>query len=224
MRGGHQGTRAPALCFCIVTSLTRRPKHRQLGFKTSDEALCSAAHAAKCAAKDAATTSASLGFRLAGAQGWELITSQAGPPGTTLRTAQYARWRAERDDCKRLTSVTLRQALRRFFSAAAVPPTCAAARAAAAAQHLARMRACMDQIRSMRLLGTSALVVFDAQPCDSPASAAATCGCGRGVRVHLVDFAHAFPVPGRDDNVCAALQALCSELQALIDELSSLTL
>ncbi len=195
----------------------------QLGFCTGD-ARFGAAYAAKCAGKDARTTSAALGFRVAGAQHWE---PQAAPPGP------WRRVRLERAACAALDAAGARDALVRFTS-------CGGADAAATAAHalLPRLAALADWLRAhrgTRFFGASVLLLYDAAPLGQAGPAtpealradikaraqrmreAASCAwltrAPRGAQ--LVDFAHVAAAEGeRDDNVLGGVGALISALEA----------
>lgn len=156
----------------------------QLGFTTSDGAICGAAHVAKCAAKDAGSTSALLGFRLSGCGAWQPRAS-----------GRWTRWSMLPEQCRQVTTrAALTEALRCWAG-------CKPRVVLAAAQHVRRLRCAVDQIRTMRLYSASVLLLYDA-------AEGGDCTC----EVALVDFAHAFQAPqaplGRDENVIGALDIL----------------
>jgi len=187
----------------------------QLGYRTSDEALCGAAHALKCAPKDAATTSAALGFRLAGVRAWEAGCTSGcseGQPGPA-----WSLWQPSRAECRALDGAALRHALRRFFAAGDSGPACErtstrlAARLCAAEKQLAACAAALGNCIGLRLLSASLLIVLDSESNDAS-----------GVRLVLIDFAHAFqlePTSGSDGNTCGGMAALGAMLARLRVEL-----
>jgi len=126
----------------------------KLGRRTADERLGDAARAAKCASKDAATTSAALGIRLAGMQHWA-------PSGEA-----WAVVRAERRWCAELTPASLRAALRVFSTCGGALDTDTHVLRGADGL-LAQLRALGDWFSRQTLLhffGASALLLFDAAP------------------------------------------------------------
>ena len=187
----------------------------QLGYRTSDEALCGAAHALKCAQKDAATTSSALGFRLAGVRAWEAQCTSDCSDGQP--EPAWSLWQPSRAECRALDGASLRHALRRFFAAGDSGSPCVrtsallAARLCAAEKQLAACSAALGDCIGLRLLSASLLIVFDSESNDA---------CG--VRLVLIDFAHAFqlePTSGSDGNTCGGIVALSETLAGLRMEL-----
>lgn len=167
----------------------------QLGFSTSDEALFGPLYAAKCAAKDAATTSSALGLRLSGAQGWWTDPS-GGKGGGGAATA----WRAPRAACKALRSSddVTRLLGWLFLSRAGALPS--------AARDCAALSAWLHSQTAARFFGASVLLVFDADD---------TGGCAAGCAVRLVDFAHTLVGRGPDGGSAPGAAALAGMLQQL---------
>ena len=95
--------------------------------------------------------------------------------------------------------------LRRFLGATP-------ARAGSALAQLRRLRFAVEACSTVRILGASVLLVFDAdaEACD-----------GGVVRVSLIDFAHAFSgaqAGGADENLASGMRGL----ERALEELSSL--
>jgi Inositol polyphosphate kinase len=188
----------------------------QIGFTTSDSTLCGQHHAAKSALKDAATTTATLGFRLSGCQYW----TRCADPNSSSNEMQLHRLR--RDECKAAISAQAVAALlARFFSSACSSDaagriddhhTVAVHRIHAACEQLFSIADCAASCPGMRVFGCSALLVFDAHAASREPA----------VRVYLVDFAHAFlcggDSMGGDSNLCAGLTALADFLRDLATE------
>ena len=212
---------APLPCARCVAARSRLARSfSQLGFCTG-EASFGAAYAAKCAAKDARTTSRVLGFRVAGAQHWtpDAEQRQHGPPC-------WRRMRLERAACAALDEAGARAELARFVSCGGAADGGAVVRAA-----LPRLAALADWLhahRGTRFFGASVLLLFDAAPLagvgpaaepavDVKARAHAAACAQRALSIarQLVDFAHVAAAHGsRDDNVLGGLRALTQALQA----------
>jgi Inositol polyphosphate kinase len=186
----------------------------QIGFTTSDSALCGQQHAAKSALKDAATTTATLGFRLSGCQYW----TRCADPNSSSHEMQLHRLR--RDECKAAISAQdVSAILARFFSSACSSDAAGRIhnhhavtvhRVHAACEQLASIVDCATSCPGLRVFGCSALLVFDAHAANREPA----------VRVYLVDFAHAFicggdSSGGADSNLCAGLTALADFLRDL---------
>lgn len=177
----------------------------------------------KCVRKDAATTQASLGFRLCGVVCRR--RSGAAPATTTTTTV----WSEDRHWGKALDGAEdVRAALRRFGAmggdASAAAEAGAASAAAATSRRLAllaaevaRLRACLEQVPHARMFSASALLLLEEEEEEAGGGGSGGGGGAGGTssrcsaRVVLVDFAHAFwraEEEGPDINVFAGLDAL----------------
>jgi hypothetical protein len=216
----------------------------KIGFRTGDDARFGAAHAAKCARKDAETTSHSLGFRLAGMQHWR-PRGGSGREATEAEAAHQhdddsasaAAWecmRAERAWCKALDAAGARAALARFVAcggdgalgAAAARAVLHGARGALA--QLRALTAALEAQRECLFFGASVLLLYDAAPLaaaaaeasphlphSSPTATVSLDADALRVTLLFVDFAHVLPAGGaRDDNTLAGLRALHAALEA----------
>ena len=206
------------------------PAASQLGFCTGDASF-GAAYAAKCAAKDARTTSGALGFRVCGAQHWAPHVEQREGPSGSPRPWQ--RVRLERTACAALDAAGARAQLERFVSCGGGADGAAVVRAV-----LPRLAALADWLhahRGTRFFGASVLLLFDAAalawaspsaepPVDVKARAHAAAGVQRALTItrprgparQLVDFAHVAAAQGcRDDNVLGGVRSLAHTLQAV---------
>jgi len=159
------------------------------------------AYVEKCRAKDGATSQAASGFRLCGARAYR-------PAAAGAAAAAGEWWTADRHWGKGLRSDDggIARALRRF---AANGTLGAADVFRPALAQLRRLLAAAEAQRSFALFSASALLLYEGE---------AACGEAAGVRVALVDFAHAFP--GEDDggNLAAGLRAFIATLEALLVE------
>lgn len=201
----------------------------QLGFCTGDASF-GAAYAAKCAAKDARTTSGVLGYRVAGAQHWAPQPEQQRVPPCSPRSWRCVR--LERAACAALDAAGARAELARFVSCGGAADGGAVVRAAL--PHLAALADWLHAHRGTRFFGASVLLLFDAAPLAGPSPTsepavdvkarahAAACAHRslniarpRGLAPQLVDFAHVAAAHGsRDDNVLGGVRALAQALQA----------
>ena len=133
----------------------------KMGFTTGD-ARFGAAYVAKCAAKDAATTSATLGFRFAGAQHWRPPACGGGVDGS------WQVVRADRVACKSLDAAGTRAALHTFCACGDDDEAVLrAVLCGAGGSLLARLRelaAWFDHQTALRFCGASVLLLFDAAP------------------------------------------------------------
>jgi hypothetical protein len=145
----------------------------KIGFSTGDARLGDT-YAAKCARKDAATTSRATGFRLAGMQHWQ----RSGKAETLQQHDDAAAWacvRAERAWCKALDAPGALSALARFCACGLDVGSAAGRATARAVLHgprgaLAQLRGLMAWFEAQQeclFFGASVLLLYDAAPLRS---------------------------------------------------------